>query len=440
MYGAIAGSVSGSRFGLPGGKERGMHLFADSSYLEYNGLMTVAMADAIMNYFDPGCEGFGQGTADLSRRIDELHLRNRVDTGIRKWHWKYPEVKHICSETNMAAGMISPAAWLFDDIEAVRKAAIICADTCFRYENKEYGHESVLQDIRGAEAIASAIFLARTGLMKKEIQQYINTEFGYDSGLLSGSLSLQSTGNIPACGGVPEALAAFFRGKSPEEVITNAVSAGNYGPSSSGIAAMAGGIAAAYYGENWDVFAEGCRKLPDDVLSVLERFDKIKYGRNPQDEIPFSTSFARRRMMQGEESRIAEFYTHSKSVSKTAESFGKTSEEVTEILHKARTYSPYAEKDVISYVNELSPVKLKRGKGQNLTLGCGTGFKEYEMLVLDILNSSDADPWSPEFGKMTGLLPFEIKRIVSKINSHNIMRKHTAQYLAVLCEREEGDK
>ena len=127
------------------------------------------------------------------------------------------------------------------------------------------------EGIKGAEATASGIYLARTGHSKAEIKTYIETEFGYD---LSRSCDEIRPGyrHVESCQEtVPEAITAFLEGKSFEDVIRPAVSLGG---DCDTLTCIAGSMAEGFYGVPEELKAQCRARLPEDLLQVLTRFEE----------------------------------------------------------------------------------------------------------------------------------------------------------------------
>jgi len=142
------------------------------------------------------------------------------------------------------------------DIETTRKIARWTAEVTHNHP----------EGIKGAEAIASAIFMARSYKSKDEIKDYIMREFGYDLNRTCKSIRPRYEFDVSCQGSVPEAIIAFLEGDDFEDVIRNAVSLGG---DSDTIAAMAGSIAEAFYGVPDELIDRCMQKLPDDIINVI---------------------------------------------------------------------------------------------------------------------------------------------------------------------------
>ena len=132
------------------------------------------------------------------------------------------------------------------------------------------------EGVKGAEAVASAIFLARTGAEKTAIRDYVVTNFGYD---LSRSCDeIRPTySHVESCQEtVPEALTAFLEGEDFEDVVRTAVSLGG---DCDTLTCIAASIAEAFYGVPENLISECRARLPEEMLAVVDRFWKIVENR-----------------------------------------------------------------------------------------------------------------------------------------------------------------
>ena len=125
------------------------------------------------------------------------------------------------------------------------------------------------EGIKGAQAIASAIYLARNGKSKAEIKSYVTEQFGYDLNRTCDEIR-PAYHHVETCQeSVPESIIAFLDGADFEDVIRTAVSIGG---DSDTIAAMAGSIAEACYGVPEELKAECFARLPDELREILTRW------------------------------------------------------------------------------------------------------------------------------------------------------------------------
>lgn len=134
---------------------------------------------------------------------------------------------------NGSAMRVSAAAWFFNDMDVVRHVARVTAEVTHNHP----------EGIKGAEATAAAIFLAREEMGKEEIRNYIEQEFGYDLHRSLDDIRPKYTFDVSCQGSVPEAILCFLEGEDFEDAVRLAVSMGG---DSDTMAAIAGSIADAY--------------------------------------------------------------------------------------------------------------------------------------------------------------------------------------------------
>lgn len=158
---------------------------------------------------------------------------------------------------------VSSVGWLYDTIDRTREVARITAEVTHNHP----------EGIKGAEATASAIFMARAGKTKDEIKKYIIDEFGYD---LSRTLDeiRPAYRHVESCQEtVPEAITAFLEGTDFEDVIRCAVSLGG---DCDTLTCIAAGIAEAFYGVPDIYKEEALSRIEPDMRQVYEQFIKIR--------------------------------------------------------------------------------------------------------------------------------------------------------------------
>ena len=156
-------------------------------------------------------------------------------------------------------GRVAAAGWLFDTLDKTLEMAKATAEVTHNHP----------EGIKGAQATAAAIFLARIGHGKPEIRQYVEQTFGYD---LSRTCDEIRPGyrHVETCQQtVPEAIIAFLESNSFEDALRNAVSLGG---DSDTLACTTGGIAEAFYGMPQELRAETLKRLPEDLRAAYELF------------------------------------------------------------------------------------------------------------------------------------------------------------------------
>ena len=262
MYGAILGDIIGSPYEFDrGSKTKDFPLFSGRSEFTDDTVMTIAVADAFLPV-QPEMEDevIRQRVVAKMQKYGRLYPHAGYGLQFKQWlRARHPEPYN--SWGNGSAMRVSSVAWLFGDLETVRRMARL---------SSEVTHDHP-EGIKGAESTAAAIFLARTGKTKEEIKSYIEAEFHYD---LSRSCDEIRPGyrHVESCQEtVPEAITAFLEGDSFEDVIRTAVSLGG---DCDTLTCIAGSIAEGFYGVP-EALKQACRnRLPEDFLKIL---DRIRY-------------------------------------------------------------------------------------------------------------------------------------------------------------------
>ncbi len=260
MLGAIVGDVIGSVHEWAGTKTKDFPLFASRSTFTDDTVLTVAVAEWILS---------GQDLVDL------LHAYTHTYTG-RGYggmyhHWAGNRLRQpYNSFGNGAAMRVSPVGFAFETIEEVlawseRSAAVT------------HNHP---EGIRGAQAAAEAIYLARRGRDKDQIRATLESQFGYDLSARLDEIRPTYHFDETCQGTVPQALAAFFESTSYEDAIRNAISLGGDADT---LACITGGIAEAYYGGvPQELETRTMALLDDQLVTVVDRF-RERFGLVPRD-------------------------------------------------------------------------------------------------------------------------------------------------------------
>ena len=267
MYGAILGDMIGAPYEFDrGGKTKDFPLFVKESQFTDDTVMTIAVAEALMDSDGKSDDEIRQ--ALVEKMQDWGHRYPDAGYGGRFGMWlRTKDPKPYGSFGNGSAMRVSPAGWLYDTLGETRRMARITADVTHNHP----------EGIKGAEATASAIFLARAGSGKEEIRDYIIREFDYDLSRTCAQIR-PAYHHVESCQEtVPEAITAFLEGEDFEDVIRTAVSLGG---DCDTLTCIAGSMAEAYYGVPEEMKEECRRRLDDDILEAMDRFvDRIKSGR-----------------------------------------------------------------------------------------------------------------------------------------------------------------
>jgi ADP-ribosylglycohydrolase len=252
MLGAIAGDVVGSVFEHQPVKSTDFELFSSGSGFTDDSVLTIAVADAILS------------GRDYAESLQDWGLRySRAGYGPSFYRWLHAQSQQpYGSWGNGSAMRVSPVGFHFDDEALVLKHAA---------QSAAVSHDHP-EGIKGAQAVALAIWLARQGEDKASIRDRISTEFNYDLERRLDEIRPGYGFDVSCQCSVPEAIIAFLESDDFESAIRNAVSLGGDADTQ---ACIAGGIAEAFYGEvPTFIRDEVLERLPSEMIGVLERFGR----------------------------------------------------------------------------------------------------------------------------------------------------------------------
>lgn len=261
MYGAILGDIIGSPYEFDqGNKTKDFPLFSEKSMFTDDTVMTIAVADAAMGLLYEAHGGRAKMVASM-KLFGRMFPRAGYGGMFRRWlQWDEPQP--YGSYGNGSAMRVSSVAWLFDELESVRAVARLSAEVSHNHP----------EGIKGAEATAAAIFMARTGSSKAEIKAYVEENFGYNLSRTCDEIR-PNYRHVETCQEtVPEAITAFLEGESFEDVIRTAVSLGG---DCDTLTCIAGAIAEGFYGVPEELKQECKKRLPEQLRVVLERFEQV---------------------------------------------------------------------------------------------------------------------------------------------------------------------
>jgi len=242
MLGAIIGDIAGSRFEWNDHKSKDFSLFGGDGISEApcqctdDSVMTVAVADALLHY-DRSMDDAAFKALLVERMHHHGRARMNCGFGRRFYRWlRDGDTEPYGSYGNGSAMRVSPVAWYADTLEETEHLAALTAEVTHNHP----------EGIKGAQAVAAAIFLALLGKNKEDIRAYVETQYypgAFDTPL--DVLRPDFDFDVSCQGTVPPALLAFFESKDFEDAVRNAVSLGG---DSDTIACITGSIAEAFYG------------------------------------------------------------------------------------------------------------------------------------------------------------------------------------------------
>lgn len=267
IIGAIIGDTIGSIYEFDNIKTTDFYMFNPRMSYTDDSIMTIAVADWILHDTSLSAEKLIETMQTYGRNFPcpmggyggrfSGWLNSNLPQPYKSWG-------------NGSAMRASAVGFAFDSLEKTLDAAKRSAEVTHNHP----------EGIKGAQATAAAIFMARNGKSKSEIRDYISDAFDYDLARTCDDIRLAYTFNESCQDTVPEAIIAFLDSADFESAIRLAVSLGG---DSDTLACITGGIAAAFYGEiPENLLNFVVAKLPKDFLKILNEFNK-KYGYNKME-------------------------------------------------------------------------------------------------------------------------------------------------------------
>ncbi|MEI7836574.1 MAG: ADP-ribosylglycohydrolase family protein [Planctomycetota bacterium] len=255
MIGAIAGDIIGSRFEQHPIKTTEFRLFSSASRFTDDTVLTCAVASARMTGRD-----YAGALRSFAKRYPDAGY------GMKFRIWAMFGQPQRFSWGNGAAMRVSPIGWAAGDIdEAVGEAELSAVPS--------HTHPEA---VSGAQAVAAAVYLARTGSPKDDIRRYIEGRFQYDLSTPLEAIRPTYRFNARSQASVPQAIRAFLEADDYESAVRLAVSLGG---DSDTQACIAGAIAEAAYGVPADIRKRALARLDDHLRSIVEHFEQEYGGR-----------------------------------------------------------------------------------------------------------------------------------------------------------------
>jgi type I restriction enzyme M protein len=261
MLGAIFGDIVGSVYEFRNTKTKHFELFSKTSKFTDDTVMTLAVADALMQY---------DRTQDIrvfqDILITTMHKYGReypyVGYGAKFFWWILKQQREpYQSYGNGSAMRVSPVGWYANSLEEALTLAEASAEVTHNHPD----------GIKGAVVTAGAIYLAKTGSPKEEIREFI--ESYYPLNFTLDEIRPTYTFDVSCGGSVPQAMQAFLESNSFEDTVRNAVSIGG---DSDTIAAIAGSVAEAFYGMTEAQKENALSYLSDELKEIVFEFE-MKY-------------------------------------------------------------------------------------------------------------------------------------------------------------------
>jgi len=256
MLGALTGDIVGSIYEWNNIKTTEFPLFQEHCRFTDDSVLTVALAESILT---------GEEFASLMKSYYRKYPEAGYGSNFLRWAQSDSSSPYN-SWGNGAAMRISPVAWAFDTLEEV----LLKAE---QYSVVTHNHP---EGVKGAQATAAAVYLARTGSTKKEICRYVSETFCYDLSLNCDQIRPHYSFDVSCQGTVPQALAAFMDSSDFESAIRLAISLGG---DSDTLAGITGGIAQAFYGGVPEPIAARTLNFLDEPLRRVTMEFEAKYVR-----------------------------------------------------------------------------------------------------------------------------------------------------------------
>ena len=253
MLGAILGDMVGSPFEFDHNnyKHKDFPLLSERSHFTDDTVMTLAVARGLISGQGDAQKTFAEVRYEM-RRLGNVY----PDAGYGGMFRRWLRAEHPQPYGSFGNGS---AMWLFDMLDKTLEMAKVTAEVTHNHP----------EGIKGAQATAAAIFLARTGHSKPEIRQYVEQTFGYDLSRTCDEIRPYYC-HVETCQQtVPEAIIAFLESTGFEDALRNAVSLGG---DSDTLACITGGIAEAFYGMPQELRAETQKRLPEKMRAAYELF------------------------------------------------------------------------------------------------------------------------------------------------------------------------
>lgn len=260
MIGSIIGDIVGSVYEFEPNKTKQFEFFNPYGSYTDDSILTVATADWLLHGGEAGRYYSKYGN-------DYPWPMGGYGSGFKRWlvgTVRLNDFQPYNSCGNGSAMRVGPVGWAFDTVEEVLAKA---------KESAECTHNHP-EGIKGAQATALAIMMARQGCSKSEIKAEIERRFGYDLQFTCDQIRPTYTWGATCQDSVPQAIVAFLDGADYEDAVRNAISIGG---DSDTIGCITGSIAEAYFGVGDDLRSRAMDYLPEEFREIVNEFEK-KFG------------------------------------------------------------------------------------------------------------------------------------------------------------------
>ena len=271
ILGAIIGDIVGSIYEFNNIKSKEFELFKANSCFTDDTVMTLAVASALRKWKKGDTikdKDFAKAVVEAMKYFGKKYPHSGYGRKFKAWLTGRSS-KPYGSFGNGSAMRVSPVAWYFDTLEEVEKFAKISAEVTHNHP----------EGIKGAQATAAAIFLARTGKSKSAIRGYIEAKYDYDLSRTCDEIRPEYEFDGSCLGTVPEAIAAFLDAENFEGALRNAISLGG---DSDTLAAITCSIAQGMWGVPEDIEKSARERLDDFLNAELDKWELALSGQEQQ--------------------------------------------------------------------------------------------------------------------------------------------------------------
>ena len=255
MYGAILGDLIGAPWEFKRMKRKDFSpLIRPDTGITDDSIMTVAIADSLLHEIPPA-----EAMRDWGRRV--MPAENVAGYGASFIKWlASPEIQPpYNSYGNGAAMRVSPVGWLYDDLNVTLEVARLVTDVTHNHP----------EGIKGAQATAMAIFLARQGESAQGIRESVQERYNYDLERSVDQCREEHIYNETCQICVPDAIICALDSSSFEDAVRSAVSLGGDADT---LGAIAGSVAEAIHGIPDNLIEQARPYLDESFLPLIEEF------------------------------------------------------------------------------------------------------------------------------------------------------------------------
>ena len=266
MLGAIIGDIVGSIYEFDNIKTKEFDFFTDEKFFTDDTVMTVAIADAIMN------GGQHENFIQSMKKWGVDYIDKSYGHSFRRW-LKSENSEPYNSWGNGSAMRVSPCGWIAKLNIPFEEGLKLTEDLAKKSAEVTHNHP---EGIKGAQATASSIFFMRHGKSKNAIEEYknklkdyIQNKYKYDLNFTLNEIRPSYAFNESCQKTVPQAIVSFLESENFEDAIRNAISIGG---DSDTLAAITGSIAEATYGIPEDIKEKAINYLDNKIKELYNKW------------------------------------------------------------------------------------------------------------------------------------------------------------------------